>query len=140
GWLIVLGVRKRFGHRVESGWRFNLGQIALAFWTMAALVCLFWAVQQGLLGSPEMQVAGNGSSGWQLNWYQDRTGREFPTAWVVSAPLMVYRLLMLGWALWLAYSLLKWLQWGWTSFSDGGYWRQMQLRKKADKAEQGESV
>ncbi|HVK55299.1 MAG TPA: hypothetical protein VM532_09760, partial [Burkholderiales bacterium] len=47
GWLIVLGVRKRFGHRVESGWRFNLGQIALAFWTMAALVCLFWAVQQG---------------------------------------------------------------------------------------------
>ncbi len=57
-----------------------------------------------------MQV-GNMSSAYNLNWYQDRSASTLPQAWVVSVPLMVYRVLMLLWALWLAFSLLKWLTW-----------------------------
>jgi hypothetical protein len=30
---------------------------------------------------------------------------------------------MLAWALWLAFSLIKWLGWGWTCFAEGGMWR-----------------
>jgi hypothetical protein len=36
---------------------------------------------------------------------------------------------MLGWALWLAYSLLDWLRWGWGCFAANGLWRPR--RKKA---------
>jgi len=128
GWLLVLGLRRKFSDRYTSNRLFNFGQILLALWTLAALVSLFWAVQQGLLGTPEMQIAGNGSSAWNLNWYQDRTAPQLPTAWVLSVPLLVYKLLMLSWALWLAYALLKWLHWGWGCFSDGGYWRKLKLR------------
>ncbi|MDE0855386.1 MAG: hypothetical protein OSA97_13290, partial [Nevskia sp.] len=78
----------------------------------------------GLLGQPEMQIAGNGSSGHSLHWYQDRFDPALPQAWVLSAPLWLYRLLMLLWALWLANALLGWLRWGWEQFSAGGLWRQ----------------
>jgi hypothetical protein len=128
GWLLALGLRRRFSDRYTGNRLFNFGQVVLALWTLAALVSLFWAVQQGLLGTPEMQIAGNGSSAGSLNWYQDRTAPQLPRAWVLSVPLLVYKLLMLAWALWLAYALLKWLHWGWLAFSDGGYWRRLQLR------------
>ena len=53
---------------------FDLGQIFLAVWTLVALIILFWAIQQGLLGTPEMQITGNGSTASQLHWYTDRAG------------------------------------------------------------------
>ncbi|MCP4993987.1 MAG: hypothetical protein GY934_09420, partial [Gammaproteobacteria bacterium] len=101
-----------------------------------------WAVQQGLLGLPSMQVVGYGSSGHQLNWYQDRVGATYPQALILSVPLLIYRILMLLWALWLAFSLLKWLSWGWQAFARGCLWRSIEfkqpgrLRKKS--APQGE--
>jgi len=129
-WFLGLGARKRFGDGVAGKRWFNLGQVVLALLTLAAALSLFWAVQNGLLGYPEMQVAGNGSDVWNLRWYQDRTPGALPTAWVISVPLIVYRLLMLAWALWLAYSLLGWARWGWDCFSDHGYWRKLDLWNK----------
>jgi hypothetical protein len=129
GWLLALGLRRRFSDHYTGNRLFNAGQVVLALWTLAALISLFWAVQQGLLGTPEMQIAGNGSGAWNLNWYQDRTAPQLPRAWVISVPLLAYKLLMLAWALWLAYALLGWLHWGWSAFSDGGYWRRLELRK-----------
>jgi hypothetical protein len=59
-----------------------------------------------------------------LNWYQDRFSATAPidATWVISAPVWVYRLAMLLWALWLAASVLRWLKWAWECFSAGGYW------------------
>jgi hypothetical protein len=99
----------------------------LATLTLVALIELFAAVQQGLLGSPDMQIAGNRSSANALNWYQDRSGVELPRAWVFSAPLVVYRLMMLAWALWLAFALVGWLRWGWQCFSRQGLWREIKI-------------
>jgi len=96
------------------------------------LVLLFVAIQQGLLGSPDMQIAGNGSSQGQLRWYADRTAAELPRAWVFSAPLMVYRLAMLAWAVWAAVALVsRWLPWGWESFGEGGLWRRLRGKPAA---------
>jgi hypothetical protein len=122
GWLLALGARAR-APRDLPRWRFNAMQLGLAFLSLVALGLLFEAVRQGLLGAPEMQVEGNGSSGYLLRWYQDRSGADLPQAWVLSAPLWVYRGLMLGWALWLAFALLGWLRWGWESFRADGLWR-----------------
>ncbi|HKV10335.1 MAG TPA: hypothetical protein VJ725_19495 [Thermoanaerobaculia bacterium] len=128
-WLLALGVRREKGSAIQRNKVFDLVQIALVVWTLVALGILFWSIQQGLLGLPDMQIAGNGStggsvSGAALRWYADRAGEVPPTAWVFSVPLLVYRGAMLAWALWLALALLRWLRWGWESLNMGGGWRE----------------
>ena len=70
-----------------------------------------------------MQILGNGSTASELHWYSDRAVHVLPTAAILSVPLLVYRLAMLAWALWLALALLRWLRWGWESLTTGGGWR-----------------
>lgn len=122
GWLLALGARARLPQDTKPAY-FQGFQIVLVLLTAMALRLLLGAIQQGLLGLPEMQIAGNHSTAYQLNWYQDRTGSMLPRPWVLSVPLMVYRLAMLAWALWLAFALLVWLRWGWQCFSTHGLWR-----------------
>ncbi|MBI4238629.1 MAG: hypothetical protein HY696_09485 [Deltaproteobacteria bacterium] len=121
GWLLALGYRAR-QHNDQPLW-FNTRQVLLGWWSLIALGLLFMTIQQGLLGTPDMQIAGNGSSNTFLHWFQDRTdGHLLPRPWVLSIPRIFYSLAMLAWALWLAASLIKWLRWGWTSFTAGGAW------------------
>jgi hypothetical protein len=126
GWLLALGGRARLKPEISTS-RFNMIQLGLIVLTLMALSFLFDAIEQGLLGLPEMQIAGNNSSAYDLNWYQDRSPPELPRAWILSVPLMVYRLLMLAWALWLAFALLRWLRWGWSCFTTHGMWRSFRL-------------
>jgi hypothetical protein len=124
-WLLALGWRKR----LEADTRaevFNLVQVGLILVTFFALSALFFAVQAGLMGQPEMRIAGNGSDNYLLRWYQDRTGPVLPQSWIFSLPLFVYRLAMLAWALGLAFALIRWLRWGWECFSTDGLWRKTQ--------------
>lgn len=135
-WLVLLGRRRAWAETglLDQPWKFNVLQAALALLTLLALITMIAAIERGLLGSPSMQIAGNGSGPYQLNWYQDRVDGEpaaFPRALVLSVPLLVYRLLMLAWALWLAAALLRWLAWGWECFSSGGVWRRLRLRRRA---------
>ncbi len=122
GWLLVLGWRRARGAALRP-LPFDLAQLGLALWTLGALVALFLAVKRGLLGLPEMQIAGNGSTSGLLRWYQDRSGPQLPRASVLSVPLGVYRLAMLAWALWLARALVGWLRWAWECMASGGLWK-----------------
>ncbi|MFO1418371.1 MAG: hypothetical protein U1E83_06840 [Methylotetracoccus sp.] len=122
GWLLAMGRRAKLPAGLDDN-PFNAMQIGLGVLTAVALLLLLHAVEQGLLGLPEMQIAGGGSSAYDLRWYQDRSGAELPQAWILSVPLWVYRVAMLVWALWLALSLLGWLRWAWECFSSGGLWR-----------------
>jgi hypothetical protein len=129
GWFLALGWRERRyepGRWADSNWT----RILCMLWTVFALVGLYVAVHAGLLGTPDMQIAGNGSSNLQLNWMQDRIGATMPRPWVVSVPLYVYRSLMLLWALWLAWSLLTWLRWAWQCYSKGGIWKPINWRRR----------
>lgn len=128
GWLFGVDQRGRMDPEVGK-WRFNLVQVGVFLLTLVALGVLFNAVHQGLLGTPDMQIGGNGSSGYLLRWYADRSAAELPGAWVISIPILVYRLLMLAWALWLAFALIGWLRWGWDCFSSGGIWRTIRLAR-----------
>lgn len=120
GWFLVLAWRQE---RVLARplWH-NLLQLALAGWTFVALVLLYAAVYQGLLVRPDMLVAGAGSSAAELRWYQDRVGGALPQPWALSLPLWTYRVAMLLWSLWLSLGLLRWLRWGWASFTSGSAW------------------
>jgi hypothetical protein len=129
GWLFVLGFRGRHHGDGLSASVFNLRQTLIVLWTVVALVILAVSLYQGLLGAPEMQLAGNGSTAEMLRWFTDRSKPVLPRASVVSVPLMVYRGAMLAWALWIALALLGWLKWGWASFSSGGAWRRPPPRR-----------
>ena len=122
GWLLALGLRAR--QDTGSGrLRHNAMQVGLFLLTLLAMAMLLEALKHGRLGFPQLQVSGNGSTAYELHWYQDRSGAELPRAWVLSVSLWVYRGLMLAWALWLAFALLRWLRWGWECFSSGGLWK-----------------
>src|SRR5262249_10032511 len=112
-WALALGWRGASGARVRPWWTFDLMQLAMVVLTGVALVALFEAVQRGLLGLPEMQIAGNGSAISALRWTADRVPGALPRPFVLSVPLLVYRLAMLAWALWLATALLRWAGQGW---------------------------
>ncbi len=120
-WLL-LGLRGRVSADLPAR-RFQLMQIGLALLTVWAAVLLFDAVARGLLGYPDMQIAGSGSYDHHLHWYQDRFAKSLPTVAVLSVPIWVYRLLMLLWALWLANALLGWLRWGWGQYTHNGLWK-----------------
>ncbi|MDR3557465.1 MAG: hypothetical protein P4L55_22135 [Syntrophobacteraceae bacterium] len=136
GWLLALGVRER-REPIQAPFAFNLSQVILAVWTLAAMTGLYSSIKEGLLGIPQMQIAGNGSSDFFLRWMQDRITTTMPRPWVLSLPMIVFRVLMLAWALWLALSLLKWLSWGWQCFGKGAMWRKMARRKKKAAEQEG---
>ena len=106
----------------ENAKRFNLIQIALAGLTLLAGASLFMAISQGLIGHPDMNIIGNGSSADILRWYQDISEPMLPRAWVFSLPMLVYRGAMLAWALWISFAIIYILKWAWQRYSHPVMW------------------
>ena len=104
-------------------WQFNGMQLLLAGLTLVAFVSLLGSIPWGLLGSPNMQIAGNGSSSSVLYWYQDQSAQQLPQGWILSLPIWVYRTVLLLWSLWLAFAVMKWLQWAWQKYSYRAVWK-----------------
>ncbi|WP_407278019.1 hypothetical protein U5817_15925 [Aromatoleum evansii] len=128
GWFVLLAIRRNYVD--PSPWRFNLFQALLLIFTLLAASALLSALRQGLLGYPEMLVTGNGSTAFSLRWYLDRLDGTTPSAEFFSIPVFAYRLMMLGWALWLAIALTGWVRWAWSCVSAGGsYWRPLDVPK-----------
>ncbi len=130
GWLLALSWRKNKTQMNDAV--FNFRQLLLWGWGFTAIIFLFVAISQGLIGYPDMQIAGNGSSTDLLRWFQDRSDSILPRPWVISLPLYVYRLAMLAWALWLAWAFIRWIKWAWACMGEGGFWRKMKSVVRKD--------
>jgi len=132
-WFVAMNKRKAISANISIS-AFQWMQVGLVLLTLVFVVSLFTSISDGLLGSPSMQLSGpvvgivqsqfNNPDQYQLQWYQDITKADLAQAWVISLPMYVYRVLMLLWALWLAFSLVKWLRWGWECFATQGYWKE----------------
>lgn len=120
-WLFAMDWRSR--HVIERNWKFNLAQLGLAALSLVALLVLFGSIQNGLLGSPDMVIRGDGSWGQHLQWFADRSDGVIPQASVISLPLWVYNLTMLVWSLWLAWAVVGWARKGFAAWMQGGYWQ-----------------
>ncbi len=121
GWLICLDLREKAD--TFEGNRFNVIQVVLAVVTGAALASLVYAVSQGLLGHPDMNIVGNGSHSTLLRWYHDSSENVLPKAWVISIPMFCYRIAMLLWALWVSFWLVSILKWGWRNYTSPAIWK-----------------
>jgi hypothetical protein len=122
-WLLAAGARRRWSPVTAGWWQFDLVQVLFAVLTVAALIAIVVTVPGGLLGTPDMHVAGNGSYGNELRWFADRSDSLLPEISVFSVPLWLYKVLILAWALWLSFALLRWLRWVWQCFVSDGLWR-----------------
>jgi hypothetical protein len=135
--LLALFLALRHREKHAASWQpngHNAFQVAAAALAVLAFGMLLAAVPEGLLSAPDMQITGNGSHAGALRWFQDRAHGAFPTGWVVSLPIWVYRLAMLAWSLWLALRLLQWLRWCWEKYSAGGLWRETPKKAVPPKA------
>lgn len=123
-WLILFGWRASYELSGRPNVRlFNTVQALLIASSVVALVVLVGAIPNGLLGLPDMHIAGNGSSATSLNWFIDQAAGQLPRGGVFSLSLWVYKIAMLAWALWLANALIGWLRWAFAAWSRGGYWQ-----------------
>lgn len=131
-WFIAMQYRSKISNDIKAG-AFQWMQIGLFLLTLLFVVSFFTSISKGLLGIPEMQLRNpltnlvqsyfNSPTQYQLQWYQDAASSQLARVWVISVPLYIYRIFMLLWALWFAFSLVKWLRWGWECYSHHGYWR-----------------
>ncbi len=103
--------------------KFNWLQAGIVALTVITVLSVLFAIPAGLLSSPNMQVTGNGSSSHWYKYYQDFvTAGDFPQVSVFSVSMMVYRIVMLAWSLWIATQLLTWGSWWLKSCTQGGFW------------------
>jgi hypothetical protein len=121
-WILVVAARDRWRFSTPA-WRYNLQQVAVILLTAVALLGIVASLPQGLLGTPDMHVAGHGSYGNHLQWFADRTDSNLPRALAISLPIWVYKVLILAWSLWLSFALIKWLPWTWQVFARDGFFR-----------------
>lgn len=129
-WFVLMQLRARSNH--IAAWQFNLRQLFILGWTPIVVIILIVSVREGLLGNPDMQILGNGSDAYNLYWFMDRMQGLSPKAWLISLPLFAYRIAMLVWALWLAWSFVSWTKWGYASFKSGGFWKNSPVVKQAN--------
>ena len=120
-WLLAHGARRAWGGAM-SGLAYNLSQIGFGILTLLAFAAILVGIPSGLLGNPNMSVAGFESSGQSLSWFADKTDNATPSATVLSLPMWLYQALILAWALWLSLALMRWLPWIWQCFSATGLW------------------
>lgn len=124
-WLLACGARKRWRADLPTD-LFNGVQVLIAVLTLVALAALVATLPDGLLGTPNMHVTGANSAGNSLNWFASHSESVLPVASAWSVPLWIYKALILAWALWLSFALLRWLPWVWQCFSMDGLWHRRQ--------------
>ncbi len=82
---------------------------------IAGLFVLYLIIRVGLLGEPTSLIAGNRSSQMYLSWYHDISLPEdasykLPAPWVLSLPMMYWRILTHGVAILMVFIGLGWVQ------------------------------
>lgn len=122
-WMFAIRWREGFDGAQLSRRRFNLLQSVLIVLSLAAVITLVAAIPSGLLGNPDMRIAGIGQHASELSWFNDQAPGALPVPWVLSLSVWWYKTAMLLWALWLAFALVRWLPIAWRALGVGGLWR-----------------
>jgi len=125
-WLLLLAVRPRWLESITSAASKNLVQILTGFVTVITVLVLIASVPDALLSSPDMHIEGNDSGSHFYRWFTDQAGEMPPAPWVISLPMWVYRAAMLGWSLWLAFALIRWVRAAWEGFKSPEAWYERQ--------------
>ncbi|QDP00688.1 hypothetical protein [Thalassotalea sp. PS06] len=115
----------RFYQKPEDNkhWRiYNLGKLTISLFALFSMLALLAVIPMALLSAPDMGIAGNNSGSYGLNWFADRSDGETSSIWILSLPILVYKAVMLLWVMWLSFTFIGWVKWGWKRLTDDGFW------------------
>lgn len=134
-WLFLLAWRGRDGvaAKIKVAWQFNLLQAGIIILTGIVLLVMTGEVIGRFTGYPIMFISGNDSHDSTLKWFQARAEDVLPMPQLVSVSIWFYKVLIFVWATVLAFSLIKWLRWGWEQFSLGGFFRKLESDSRKDR-------
>jgi hypothetical protein len=122
GYLIFLSFRKMTFKNYSKA-VYNLTSIMALFGGLVSVGNFINILRNGLLGGPLMSIEGNDSSSTVLNWFVDRYDVILPDVWVLSLPTFAYQVLMLLWAIWMTFTLIKWVPWMWEGLYGEGFFK-----------------
>ena len=122
-WMFAIHWRQGFDGAPLSRRQYNVLQSTLILLSLSAVIALVAAIPSGLLGNPDMRIAGVGQAPHELKWFSDQASAVLPSPWVLSLSMWWYKAAMLLWALWLAFALVRWLPIAWRALGAGGFWR-----------------
>ena len=127
GLFLVLAWRAR--HTASSPLAHNAIQVVLVVWIVIAMAVLLRRRSSrgccsGRTCRSRARRATTASCAGTRTASRTRRRRRPSSAFT----LWVYRTLMLGWALWLAASLVRWSGWSWRALNEGGLWRPLPRR------------
>ena len=125
-WFALIAWRSRWTEediRHAKAYWYNSIQCVIGLLTVIVLLLFIDIVPAGLLGRPDMQVIGNGSTYHDLHWFTDKITESIPTINVISLPLWAYQIIMLLWSLWLAFAVIRWGKWAWQQTSSHTIWK-----------------
>jgi len=138
-WLLLLAIRPRWLESISSAATRNLVQILTGSLTVITVLALIYSVPEALLSTPDMHIEGNGSSADFFKWFTDHSGELPPAPWIISLPMWLYRAAMLGWSLWLAFALIRWVRAAWEGFRSPVAWYQRPTPAAAVPPESGDA-
>ena len=121
-WFVAIWVRNKRPPPVENHATYFVAQVLFAGLSVLAVLAIVVTVPMALLGQPQMEVFGVDSSPHSFAWFNDATNGSFPTPLVVSLPLWMYHVLMIGWGFWLAFALVRWVRVAWSAMSKPALW------------------
>jgi hypothetical protein len=145
GWILAFSFREQYLKKLEqekllTANKFNSIQTALGVVSFVGLVTLISVVATGLMSNPDVFTVGHGTYKSNLYWYIQSWDGVDNSPWVLSLPMNAYRVLILGWGVWLAFSLMSWLKWMWQEYSKFGYWKKVEnvVEKELEENEDSE--
>lgn len=126
-WFFLTAWRAK-SDKIQTSKYFNVVQflIVLAFFIGAA--ALIYAIPKSLLSNPDMVIQGVSSHGNKFSWFQDLSDKILPIAWVISLPIWVYKIVMMVWSIWVAFTIPSWVNWGWKAFTKDIVWKKSTKR------------
>ncbi|MGE4519813.1 MAG: hypothetical protein AB7E04_09935 [Desulfobacteraceae bacterium] len=112
---------------------FNLIQTGIIFLLIMSAGIIYDAVSSGLLGIPDMQIAGNGSYSGSLKWFSDKSENIIPSAFVILAPINLWKLILFLWSLWISAFLINKTPYIIDSLKHEGFWKKSSFLERKKK-------
>lgn len=121
-WFLAIWLKSRVPEEVPRRRLYQFGQILLCVITLVALIVMVLAIPTALTNDPNMYIMGFQSTTENLVWFTDEIAGSVPTPWILSLPKWIYSVLILLWAMWLVFALLKWTRVWWQTLKTPGLW------------------
>jgi hypothetical protein len=80
-----------------------------------------------------MQIAGNGSYSGSLKWFSDKSENIIPSAFVILAPINLWKLILFLWSLWISAFLINKTPYIIDSLKHEGFWKKSRFLERKKK-------